>query len=94
VVLELGDNVGAVILTTPAALVGAEIEVRPAHGQWTGTHVAVLRRNVQGGPMYAATFASLPAGHYQLRIRNDDNGPVVPALVNGGRVETTAWPDA
>jgi hypothetical protein len=93
VVLDVGGRIGAVVVKTPAALAGAEIEIRPADGPWTGTHVAVIRREVEPGAVYAAVFPGLPAGGYQLRIRGEADSPVHNAMVEGGRVLITAWPD-
>ena len=41
VVLDIGPHAGALVLYTEAELAGAEIEIRPGGGAWTGTHTAV-----------------------------------------------------
>jgi hypothetical protein len=93
VVLDIGGDIGAAVVTTGADLDNAEIEIRPQEGQWTGKHVAVLERQVAGGPVFAAVFPSLPAGVYHLRVRTEPaDGPVHSIVVNGGQVLTTCWP--
>jgi hypothetical protein len=93
VVLDIGGGIGAAVVTTTADMAGVEIEIRPEDSQWTGTHVAVLERRVEGGPVFAAVFPSLSAGVYHLRLRTGtDDGSVHRIIVQGGRVLTTVWP--
>jgi hypothetical protein len=94
VVLDIGGDVGAAVVYTPEALLGEEIEVRPAGEQWTGRHVAVHQRLVQTGPVYAAVFPHLVEGAWEVRIRGRDSSPVVPFSVVGGQVTSATFPDA
>jgi len=66
VVLDIGGNIGALVLHTPPDWVGAEIEISPTDADTPRTHTAVRER--RGGPQvqYAAVFAALPAGDYTL----------------------------
>lgn len=60
VVLDLGAGTGVLVVYTPAAMLGAEIDV-------TGpvrTHSMVRRRDVGDYPLYAAVYPSLPEGRY------------------------------
>ena len=57
--LDIGGDVGAAIVSTPASLVGSEIEIRRCDTTWDGTHVAVRERQVAGGVMHAALFPGL-----------------------------------
>jgi|SRR5579864_4640375 len=66
VVLDIGEDVGALVLYTPATLHGAEIEVSPMGGNAPRVHSAVLERSVQGRVLYAATYPELAAGDYEL----------------------------
>ncbi len=66
---------GAAVVFTPASLVGAEIEIRPADRPWDGTHTAVRRRDLRDTVAYAGVFGSLEAGAYQLRMRGDRGRP-------------------
>jgi hypothetical protein len=86
VLVDIGGDVGAAIVTTPASLVGSEIEVRRRGAAWDGTHVAVRERRVTGGRTYAALFSGLGQGHYEVRLRGDVDGPATAFDVEGGRV--------
>jgi hypothetical protein len=93
VVLDIGGDIGALILYTPEVLLGKEIEIRAAGGAWDGTHTGVRARQVPGGPVTAAVFGSLPAGGYELRLRGQaDPAPSVAVTVRGGRVGEVDWP--
>ncbi len=92
VLVDIGGDVGAAVVYTPPALVGAEIEIRPAGGTWDGTHTAVWERRAHGAVQAAAVFASLPAGRYQLRIRGESGTEhPTPVVVEGGRVTQVTW---
>ncbi len=88
-VLELGADVGAAVIYTTAALDGAEIEIKPARGDWDGTHTAVRRRPGEPGcePIFAALFYGLAAGTYDLRLRHQSQS----IQVCGGRVTEDTW---
>ncbi len=88
IVLEIGDDVGAAIVLTPASLAGHEIEIRPQNGDWAGRHVAVLERRLTGGPTWAAVFPSLPEGGWEIRVRHNPTSPVAALDVAGGHVTT------
>jgi hypothetical protein len=89
VVVDIGGDVGAAIVTTPASLVGSEIEIRRCGAAWDGTHVAVRERHVTGGLTYAALFSGLGQGRYEVRLRGDVDGPATDLDVEGGRVSET-----
>jgi hypothetical protein len=89
VMLDIGGDVGAVIVFTPEELDGHEIEIRRGGEPWDGTHVAVRARPWLGEPMYAAVFGSLPSGPYELRRRGHDDGSVHSIDVRGGTVTET-----
>jgi hypothetical protein len=64
VVLDIGDDVGALVLYTSSALHGHEIEVSPLGSDARRTHSAVLERSVNGRVLYAAVYPELKAGEY------------------------------
>lgn len=67
VVLDIGDDVGALVLYTPPALHTQEIEVSPLGvADARRTHSAVLERSVNGRTVYAATYAELAPGDYEV----------------------------
>ena len=87
VVLELGEDIGAAIVRTPASLDGAEIEIRPAGEPWAGRHVAVRPRHLPSGVIHAALFEGLQQGSYDVRIRGSaSDQPRLSFDVEGGRV--------
>ena len=89
VVVDIGGDVGAAIVSTAASLVGSEIEIRPSGAAWDGTHVAVRERHISGGVTHAALFPGLAFGTYEVRLRGDAAAPVTTFTVEGGRVSAT-----
>jgi hypothetical protein len=95
VLLDIGGSIGAAVVTTPADFEGREIEIRAAGEEWTGRHVGVMARHVEGGTIHAALFPALEAGRYQVRERfGPENGPVLDIEASGGVVRRFAWPSA
>jgi len=93
VVLELGNDVGALVLETPAALRGREIEISPA-GEATAarrTHSLVRERRTAAGTSYAAIYPGLPAGRYVIWRHMDT--PAGEVTIDGGRVTRFRWLD-
>lgn len=95
VLLDIGDDVGALVVLLPAALVGAEIEARPAHppaGHHHHPHAAVVPRPTPGGDVLPSLVIQLPAGRHRLHLLpSGEAGPEV--TVTGGEVtELTWWP--
>jgi hypothetical protein len=88
-VLDVGDHIGAAVVTTPADLAGREIEIRRVGDPWQGRHVAIRERRLANGSVWAAVFGSLTEGDWQLRIRDWPSSPAVRFTVKGGRVTTT-----
>ena len=66
VMLDLGPDVGALVLRTGPDLHGAEIEISPAGRDVERSHKQVHERPVAGRPLYGAVFDRLPAGEYTL----------------------------
>jgi hypothetical protein len=90
IVLDVGGDMGALILYTPQELVGREIEVS-REGQ-PRTHTEVLERRINGQPVFAAVYAALPEGHY--RIWDYDDRPVIEFDILGGQVSEVDWRSA
>jgi hypothetical protein len=86
VVLDLGADIGALILEVPAALAGREIEISPAGAGAAGrrTHALVRERRTGAGTRYAAVYPGLPAADYT--IWPDPATPAATVTVRGGRV--------
>jgi hypothetical protein len=107
VMLDIGGDVGALVLRMPRRLLGVEIEARPSdgsdahsHGQGHGhgshphlPHVAVIERPVAGSARGVATavFPELCEGRYEFYER--PAGSVALTLdVAGGVVNECRWP--
>lgn len=102
VLLDIGGEVGALVVTMPAEMVGREIEVAPAgghrdhghdhdHGHGAHSHrphVAVVDRPVLGPTL---VFAELVEGTYELSEKGSDTISLT-VDVTGGQVTAAAWP--
>ena len=89
VVLDIGGDVGAVVILTGADLDQAEVEVRRVGTEWDGTHVAVRSRPTTGDPVYAAVFSQLPESEHEFRLRPPRPHGLVHRIkvIGGGLVE-------
>jgi hypothetical protein len=95
VLLDIGADVGALIVIAPVSLVGEEIEARridqPAPDHLP--HAEVLGRRTPNGITHCAVLGELAEGDYELSRRPD--GPVAMQVrVDGGRVREVRWPTA
>jgi hypothetical protein len=90
VLLDIGGDIGALVLRMPPELAGNEVEARPVEhaDDWAHLpHVGVLAR----GLSHTAVFGELPEGDYQLYLR--PAGPVALTVrVRGGEVTEADWP--
>ena len=90
VVLDIGQDIGALIIYTDAELRGREIEVSPLGSDATRVHVEVLERRVNGRQVFAAVFPQLRAGSYEI-WRKTVPSPSGTATIVGGEVTTVDW---
>jgi len=92
VIMELGAEVGALILYTPADLDGAEIEIS-RHGDPAArrTHSQVRQRPVANVTKYAAVYSALAAGDYT--IWRDADRPAATVTITGGQITNCRWPE-
>ena len=89
VVLEIGGEIGALVLYTDPELRGKEIEVSLVQEPQRRTHAAVLERQFNGKQLFAAVFATLPAGVYTLW--NLDGRAAGTVVIKGGCVNEVDW---
>ncbi|HUD37225.1 MAG TPA: hypothetical protein VMR14_10040 [Streptosporangiaceae bacterium] len=88
VVLDVGGDVGALVLYCPAELDGAEIDIsRPDAPR---THSQVRERRTGPRPVYAAVYPGLRSGTYT--IWRDAQTPAGTVLIEGGEVASWTWP--
>jgi len=93
VMADIGGDVGAAVIYTPEDFAGLEIEIRPVGSEWDGTHTAVRERQLANSVVWAAFFAALHAGRYDMRVREDTSRAMSLDVV-GGVVTEIAWENA
>src|SRR3954470_12572930 len=74
VLLDIGGDVGALVVTMPASTIGEEVEILGQH--LTGAHrppVAVVDRPVAGGSVPSLVFPELVEGSYALVPKGTDD---------------------
>lgn len=97
VMLDIGGDIGALVVEMPRHMVGVEIEIRPAGasreaaGHTHYPHVAVVERPALGGPMPSLVFGELSAGTYDLHDKGGDE-VLATATVRGNAVTEMTWP--
>ena len=91
VVLEIGEDVGAIVVYTAAELHGTEIEISASGNDRDRTHKDVLNRPINSRPTYAAVFDKIQEGSYTLWI----GGAAVArdVVVAGARITELDWRD-
>ena len=88
VVMNLGGDIGALIIEAGRAQLGSEIEISPAAGG-TRTHSMVRERLTRPDPRYDAVYPDLAAGEYT--IWRDARTPTATVAVVGGQITHFAW---
>jgi hypothetical protein len=92
VVLDIGGDTGAAIVTGSLGLDGREVEIRAVNTAWDGHHAAFHVRETVAGRIAAAVFPQLAQGRWEVRLRFAEETPIVPVAVVGARVSTVALP--
>ncbi|MGD9701324.1 MAG: phospholipase [Acidimicrobiia bacterium] len=88
-VLDIGGDVGALVLHLDTSHLGTEIHIRPAGrpGEPT-THTGVWERVVGGRAMVVAVFPGVLEGRYD--VLDADGAPVMVVTITGGEVAEAA----
>ena len=89
VVLEIGDDVGALIVHADREMHGVEIEISPAEHDERRSHKEVLERDAGGQSAYTAVFDQLSAGTYTLW--SEGVARVRGVNVPGGQIAELDW---
>lgn len=89
VVLDIGGEIGALILYTKPEANGEEIEISPHNGHGHRSHNQVHERNFNGNVCFAAIYPELHAGEYDLW--GEGPTPVERVTIVGGRVTEVDW---
>ncbi len=90
VLVDIGGDRGALVISAPARLAGAEIEISGTEASAPRTHVAIRERRGQGPTRYAGIFSSLTAGSYT--VWGLDAEPVGTVEIVGGEITQFEWP--
>ena len=85
-VLDIGEDIGALVIYTGQEMLGKEIEVSPKGNQTQKIHTAVLERKVNGRTFFAALFLELPEGDYITLTT-----PSSEITIIGGQVAELYW---
>lgn len=89
VVLDIGGDIGALILAAPESMALVEIEISPAGRDAERTHVAIRERLGPGGKSWAAIYPALRAGEYTLWSTTGE--PADRITIVGGQVAQLDW---
>jgi hypothetical protein len=85
-VLDIGEDIGALVIYTSQEMLGKEIEVCTKVNNAQKIHTAVLERKVNGRTMFAALFLALPQGDYVTL-----STPSSEITIVGGQVAELNW---
>lgn len=80
--LDVGGDVGALVLLTDPELIGSEVEVTPVGVDRHRVHTVVHARRAGSTTVAAAVFVELVAGRYEICGSRD----VFDITIEGGRV--------
>ncbi len=89
VVLDIGEDLGALIVHTEREMHGVEVEISPTGDDGRRTHKEVLERSIDGRPAFTAVFDRLEAGSYKLWVENEVRARKV--MVEGGAIAELDW---
>ncbi len=89
VILDIGADVGALVLYVAAAEFGREIEISPVGTPDRRIHAAVRERIVESGSLYCIVYAGLHEGDYT--IWTDAVRPAGSVHVVGGAITELDW---
>jgi hypothetical protein len=89
VVLDIGEEYGALIVHADADLHGLEVEISPAGEDATREHKQVLERWINGRPAFTVVFDRVPEGRYTLWV--DDEPRTREVAIAGGDITELDW---
>jgi hypothetical protein len=89
VVLDIGEDAGALIIHTDPEMHGVEVEISPAREDSRRSHKEVLQRAINGRPAFTAVFDGLSAGSYTLWVAGEPRARGV--RIVGGQITELDW---
>ncbi|MGH3435604.1 MAG: hypothetical protein ACRDRN_03970 [Sciscionella sp.] len=87
--LDIGGDIGALIIYTDPDLDNAEIEISPTAELTARTHNQVHPRRAPAGLTYSAVFPTVPAGDYTLW--RDATTTETTVTIHGGHITEYHW---
>src|ERR1700682_276707 len=90
VVLDIGEDIGALIVHTDAGMLGVEVEISATGHDESRSHKEVLEREINGRPAYTAVFDKLREGTYTLWVADVARARGVE--VRGAEIAELHWP--
>ena len=91
VLLDIGGDVGALVVHTHPGMLGTEVEIRPAGGHHHQLHhlphVAVVNRPVGGALVPSLVYPEVVEGRYELCVKGTHD-VLLTVDVTGGSVTT------
>ena len=93
VVLDIGEDVGALVVAMPETMADVEIEIRSVGASHRAhlSHVGVVGRPVRGRTIWSAVFPELREGRYELCERVGGQVQLI-VQISGGEVTQASWP--
>jgi hypothetical protein len=82
--LDIGGDVGAMVVHLAGPTRTGELEAQPADRPTARFHTGVHLRPVVGGELWVAVFPDVAGGDYELL--DDDGKPIASVHVTGGQV--------
>ena len=92
VVLDIGGDIGALVVYSDAEYIDTPVEVSPTGADDQRVHQHVLERPMPGGTSYAAVFDKITAGRYTLWFEGEPRERDV--KITGGAVAEVNWSEA
>ena len=89
VVLDIGQDMGSLVIYTPEALCGAEIELVSKGNPALRTHMDVAERRHNGRVIFAAVYPPVAVGDYAIWV--DYATPAGEVTIVGGEVTQLDW---
>jgi hypothetical protein len=92
VVLEIGGDLGALIVYTDPDMHGVEVEISRSGEDGTRSHKDVLERSLGGRAAFSAVFDQISEGSYTLWVA--DTARARDVRISGGKVAELDWRSA
>jgi hypothetical protein len=89
VVLDIGEDIGALIVHTDASMHGVEVEISATGHDEERSHKDVLEREINGRPAYTAVFDKVREGSYTLWV--NDAARARDVVIAGASVAELDW---